>query len=140
LAITVTLYLLTVGPCNYIGLLDLQLRLGVARTGGQDPLRIWAMDLLEKSRTQMSDHDANWRVPKEYWSDQVRRLHPERVSVQIMFENDQRGVCLWYGSGFLHYILVVGPRGLRPCSNLNDPKHDSSVVHWADGIFAWIPP
>jgi hypothetical protein len=137
LALTVTLYLLTVGPCSFIRLLDLQLRLGVARTGGQDALRIWAMDLLEKSRTQMSDRDANW-VPKEHWSDQVRRLHPGRVSVQVMFENSQPGVCLGYGGGFLHYTLVVGPPGSRPQSNLSDPEHDSSVIPWADGIFDWI--
>jgi hypothetical protein len=101
-------------------------------------LQTWAMDLLEQSRRQVEDNYGDWRVPQEFWSDQVRRLHPKLVSVRVMFEDNQMGVCLFYGGGFLHYTLVVGPPGSRPQSNLSDPTHDTSVIHWADGIFDWI--
>ncbi len=138
LAIVVALYLLTVGPCSFFGLLDLQLRAAVARTGGRDQLQAWAMDVLEKSRDHLDEHIDNWPLPPESWSDQVHRLHPRGVSLWVKFEGDRRGVCLNYGGGFLHYSLLVGPPGSRPRPSLSDRSNRSSLVRWADGIFVWF--
>jgi hypothetical protein len=138
LAIVLALYLLTVGRCSFFGLLDLQLRLGVARTGGQDRLRAWAMDLLEKSHDHTEDGGDEWRVPPEYWSDQVRRLHPGPVRVEVIFEGDRKGVRLLFGSGFVHWSLVVGPPGAHPHPRLR--LGANRWIPWADGIFFWISP
>jgi len=86
----------------------------------------------------MKDSYANRPVPPEYWSDQVRRLHPKSVKVLFVFEDDQKGVCLSYGGGFLHWTLVLGPPGARLHPSLNDPNTDSVSIRWTDGIYDWL--
>lgn len=138
-AIIAMLCLVTIGPCNFIRLIDLRTRLVVALTGGQDELQSWAMQLLDKDRDRMDD-SRRWDVPKEYWSQQVRRIYwiqPTGVSVDNFFENNQRGVRLIFGGGFFHWSIVIGPPGSVPDPKLNDFVLDSFWIRWRDGIYNW---
>lgn len=136
LTILVLSFLLTVGPGNYIRLLDLRARLTVALTGGQEELQAWAVALLDEPRDPNSPDV--WRergVPRERWSKQVRRLRPNQVCVQPVFESEGEGVCLHYGSSFFHWWIVVGRPGSRPDLSLNAPNSDIFWYRWADGIY-----
>ncbi len=131
------LYLLSVGPGNYFGLLDLRSRVAVALTGGQDELQAWAVGLLAEPREGMIEDGAGWRVPKEQWSKQVCRLRPGSITIRPVFKDNQQGVSLNYGGGFFHWSVVVGPRGSQPNPRLNDPNSSDSWIRWSDGIYDW---
>jgi hypothetical protein len=135
--IVVLLPVLTVGPGNYFGLIDLRTRLAVARTGGQEQLQAWAIALLDEYSDRMDPHDMEERVPQEDWSKQVRRLKPDSVHISAVFENAQKGVLLSYGSGFFHWWIVIGRPGSQPDPKLNDPNSDNFWYRWADGIYDW---
>jgi len=136
LTILVLSFLLTVGPGNYIRLLDLRARLTVALTGGQEELQAWAVALLDEPRDPNSPDV--WRergVPRERWSKQVRRLRPGAVQIEPAFENGGEAVALCYGGGFFHWYIVVGRSGSRPDPSCNQPNSDIFWYHWADGIY-----
>ena len=137
-AITAFLGILTVGPGHYLRLIDLRTRLAVMRTGGRDELQTWAMGILREASNHMTDKYDTWTVPREQWSEQVRRLGPKRVHVHAFFENDQAGVCLFYGGGFLHWSIVVGPPGSRPDPKFDAPDSDNYWLRWADGLYDWF--
>lgn len=83
LANIVLLYILSIGPGNYLGLIDLRTRLAVALTGGQGRLQAWAVELLAKSRDAVEEDGGNWQVPKQYWSEQVHRLRLGMFSLPL---------------------------------------------------------
>ena len=76
-------------------------------------------------------------VSRDRWSEQVRRLKPQRVWIEPLFEDGQEGVVLAYGSGFLHWWIVIGRPGSRPGPQYNDPDRDDFWIRWADGIYDW---
>lgn len=117
-----------------IRLLNLHCRMRVALTGGQDELQAWAVELLAKPRDPMHQDGSGWRIPREEYSKQVRRLKPKRISVERLFQNNQEGVRLMYGGGFLHWNIVIGPPGLVP-----DPSLRDVWFRWSDGVYCWFP-
>jgi hypothetical protein len=131
LAIVLLLYLLTVGPANLLNLMNLR----VVLTGGHDDLQNWALELLSEADSHMSDELGVWHVPRDRWSKQVRRLHPNSVRVYPYFENYQRGVGLLYGGGLSHLTIVVGQPDARPEPPFNDPNSLEFWSRWADGIY-----
>jgi len=139
LANIVLLYVLSIGPGNYFALIDLRTRLAVALTGGQGRLQAWAVELLAKPRDGMED-GGDWRVPKQYWSEQVHRLRPGSVFIAPVFEDKQWAVCLNYGSAFFHWSIVVGPPGSRPDPKSNGPTGDDVWYRWRDGLYDWQQP
>ncbi len=132
------LFLLSVGPGNYFGLIDLRTRLAVMLTGGQGRLQAWAVEILDRPRDDMeSDGYRRWEVPNELWSEQVRRLRPPRVYIEPLFEGGLQGIRLPYGSAFFHWQIVVGRPGSRPEPTRNDPDSDNAWFRWSDGIYDW---
>jgi hypothetical protein len=140
LANVVLLYVLSIGPGNYFGLMDSRTRLAVALTGGQGKLQAWAVDLLAKPREGMEEDGQDWRVPKQYWSEQVHRLRPNSVDVVPLFEDRRWAVCLNYGSAFFHWSIVAGPPGSRPDPKSSDPNSDNTWYRWCDGLYDWQQP
>jgi hypothetical protein len=138
----VLLYVLSIGPGNYFGLMDLRTRLSVLLTGGQKPLQAWAVGLLAQGREGMQEDGWDWwRVPKRYWSKQVRHLRPTDVAIAPVFEERRSAVCLNYGSGFFHRSIVVGPPGSRPDPNVSNSSTGDDIWHrWRDGLYDWQKP
>ena len=140
------LYLLTFGPGNPFGLLNLRMRGLVALTGGQEELQSWAVDLLTQPRDSMDvvlsvgDKPEKWAVQEEYWSKQIRQLRPKRVIIERLFEGDKEGVCLRYGGGFLHWYVIVGPPGSIPDPKLDEDPPDSFWLRWRDGVYCKFVP
>lgn len=137
--ILVLLILLSVGPGNYFNLLDLGGRLTVTLTGGQEELRAWAIKVLDEPRDNLGQR-GDPRIPRERWSEQVRRLRPRSVRIDPLFEDRHDAVRLCYGSGFFHWNIVVGRPGSRPDLTLNDPNSDDRWLRWGDGIYGWQEP
>ena len=144
-AIVALLYLLTFGLGGPIGLLNLRMRGLVALTGGQDALQSWAVDVLAKPRDRMEGLDWSdqvafkWAVPREHWSKQVRRLDPKHVRIERLFQNDQEGVRLMYGGGFLHWYIVLGPPGSVPDPKFEENLAENDWFRWSDGVYCWFP-
>ena len=106
-----------------IRLLNLHCRLRVAITGGQEELQSWAVEVLAQPRDPMHQDGSGWRIPHEECSKQIQRLKPKRISIEQLFENDQEGVSLMYGGGFLHWYIVLGSPGSVP-----DPKFEETLT------------
>ena len=138
-AIAALLYLLTLGPCYPIGLLNLRMRGLVALTGGEEKLKAWAMEVLARADESMNEHDSDRRVSREEWSAQVRWLRPKHVNVQQDFQNDMKLVYLCYGGGFCHWNIVIGPPGFVREFKPNGPSSDSTWIRWRDGVYCWFP-
>ncbi|MDI6449505.1 hypothetical protein [Anaerobaca lacustris] len=138
------LYMLTIGPFNGTGLLNLRMRGLVALTGGQGRLQSWAVEVLaqprdaEDGRSSIEETFTQWDVPRSSWSGQVRRLGPKRVFIQRVFQDGQEGVLLAYGSGFLHWYIVIGPPGSVPDPKLDEHPTDSDWFRWSDGVYCWF--
>lgn len=134
-------YMLTIGPANPIGLLNLRVWARVAWTGGQNELQSWAVDVLSQPRDEenisVSEDDTpiQWAVPASLWSKQVRRLRPKRVFIERLFEGGQEGVRLGFGGGFLHWYMAIGPLGSVVDTDSSEASSDSSWFRWADGIY-----
>jgi hypothetical protein len=137
--ILVLLILLSVGPGNYFNLLDLGGRLTVTLSGGQEELRAWAIKILDEPRDNPGQVSGE-RIPRERWSEQVRRLRPRCIQIDPLFEDRHEAVRLCYGSGFFHWNIVVGRPGSRPDPSLNDPNSDDRWLRWGDGIYGWQQP
>jgi len=124
----VALLLFLIPGLGTIRLLNLHSRMRVARTGGQDELQSWAVDLLAQSRDGMEirletqEQVEQWEVPQSYWSKQVSRLKPTHIFIERLFQGDQDGVRMMYGGGFFHWYIVVGPAGSAP-----DPRLDENL-------------
>lgn len=131
------LYVVTLGPGNFMGLINLRTRARVAMTGGQDQLQAWAVEVLGKPRELMEQDGLSWRIPREQWSEQVRRLRPKARLVRIdpLLEGGRNAVRLGYGGGFFHWHIVVGPPGSVPQRD----SVDELWYRWGDGIYGWFP-
>jgi len=131
------LYVVMLGPANFMGLINLRTRARVAMTGGQDQLQAWAVEVLGKPREQMEQDGLSWVVPREQWSEQVRRLKPKARLVRIDPPSKGQGdvVRLGYGGGFFHWYIVVGPPGSVPQRD----SIDEVWYRWGDGIYGWFP-
>lgn len=137
-AVVTLLYVLSIGPGHPLCLLDYRNRAAVALTGGQRNLQSWAVELLAKPRDDTEpDGWQEWRVPKKYWSNQVRRLGPNHVTVVRFSPAGQQWVCLAYGGGFLHWRILIGPPGSIPDPNIRGDLPDSYWFRWGDGIYDW---
>lgn len=121
---------------NLFSLVDLRMRLAVTFTGGQEELRAWAIQVLDGPRDTQGQRGDD-RVPRERWSKQVRRLKPNSVRIDPVFENGREAVRLCYGGGFFHWNIVVGRPGSRLDPSVNDPNTDNRWLLWSDGIYDW---
>jgi hypothetical protein len=124
------------GLANIFSLVDLRMRLAVTFTGGQDELQAWAIKILDEPRGS-SGQGSDDRIPRERWSEQVRRLKPKWVRIEPLFEDGGEAVRLCYGGGFYHWNIVVGRPGSRPDPKFNDPDHDEWWTRWGDGLYNW---
>lgn len=110
----------------------------VARTGGLAALQAWAAEMTAKPRDLMKDRGRRWEVPKEYYSEQVRRLHPYGVFIAPVFQGGQEGVCLVYpiphGAGM---EIRVGPPGAEPVEHEERPD-DGDWFRCTDGLYNWL--
>jgi len=122
-----------------IRLLNLHCRMRVAMSGGQSDLQAWAVELLAQPRDPMHQDGSGWRIPREECSKQVQRLKPKRISVEQLFENDQEGVRLMYGGGFLHWNIVLGPPGSVPDPKFEETLTENDWFRWSDGVYCWFP-
>ncbi len=131
------LYVMTLGPGNFMGLMNLRTRARVAMTGGQDQLQAWAVEVLTRPRELMEQEGLSWVVPREQWSEQVRRLRPNVRLVRIdpLLEGGRNAVRLGYGGGPFHWYIVIGPPGSAPRRN----SPDELWYQWGDGIYDWFP-
>lgn len=132
------LYVVTpLGPASFMGLMDLRTRARVAMTGGQGQLQAWAVEVLARPRELMEQDGSGWLVPREQWSEQVRRLRPKVFLVRIdpLLEGGRNAVRLGYGGGPFHWYIVVGPAGSVPQRD----SIDELWYRWGDGIYGWFP-
>jgi len=120
-------------------LLNLHCYTRVAMTGGQNELQSWAVDLLAQPRDPMHQDGSGWRIPREQCSKQVWRLKPKRISIEQLFQNDQEGVRLMYGGGFLHWYIVLGPPGSLPDPKFEENLTENDWFRWSDGVYCWFP-
>ncbi len=120
-------------------LLDLHCRMRVAMTGGQDALQSWAVEFLAQPRDPTHQDGSGWRIPREECSKQVQRLKPKRIFVKQVFQNDQEGVTLMYGGGFLHWYIVLGPPGSVPDPKFEENLTENDWFRWRDGVYCWFP-
>jgi hypothetical protein len=118
---------------------NLRTRAAVALTGGTHELQSWAVQVLADSRQSrlqsiMQLHLGNWSVPKEQWSDQVRRLAPSEIFVDVaVFPGDGEALCLVFGGGLSESRIVIGPPSAGPIED-----HERYLGHWlrlGDGIY-----
>jgi hypothetical protein len=117
-----------------IRILDWRNRVVVARTGGPEPLQSWALEILRKPRDSMLyEGPADWRVPEEHWSQQVRRLGPKWVKIEPLSESGPEVVTLLHGSGFLHWVIILGPPDLVVPPN--GRYADGNWFRWRDGVY-----
>jgi len=128
----------TLGPGNYLSLINLRTRGRVAMTGGQDQLQVWAVEVLAKPREQMQQDGSGWLVPREEWSEQVRHLGGG-VRIDPLWEGGRSAVRLCYGGGFFHWYIVVGPPGSAPDPNLVKERPFDAWYRWGDGVYGWFP-
>ena len=124
--------------------LNLHCRMRVAVTGGQEGLQSWALELMAKPRDQLEAYEESgvdayeWTVPKQHWSEQVRRLRPSRVRIERSFGNDREIVRLMYGGGFLHWSIGVGqPKAIGDLA-VEQKAADCVWFRWNDGISCWF--
>lgn len=132
------LYVVTLGPGNYLSLIVLRTRGRVAMTGGRDQLQAWAVEVLAKPREQMQEDGSGWLVPREEWSEQVRHLGGG-VRIDPLLEGGRNAVRLCYGGGFFHWYIVVGPPGSAPDPNLVKERPFDAWYRWGDGVYGWFP-
>ena len=117
--------------------LVLRTQLMVARTGGLAALRAWAVETMAKPRDPLNADSSLWEVPREYWSEQVVRLHPRRVWVAPVFNGGVKGVCLQYPwlphEGPME--IRIGPPGAVPIEHEDPP---AAWLRCADGLYNWF--
>jgi hypothetical protein len=116
--------------------LILRTQLMVARTGGQASLQVWAVEIMAKPRSLLREHGDRWEVPREYYSEQVLRLHPFRVFIAPIFKGGQEGLCLEYPMPHEGGLEIrIGPPGAVPV------EHGNSLKRWSrcgDGLYNWF--
>jgi hypothetical protein len=114
-------------------------------TTGQDDLQSAGVELLAQSREGMDrmtgpeETPGRWEVQEAYWSAAIARLKPKRVFIEPVFQNNQEGVRLMYGTGFLHWYIVIGPPGATLDPKLNEDRPDSLWFRWRDGVYCCFP-
>lgn len=134
LALTFILYIVTIGPVNPSKLREIRLKTIIKHTGGFAGLQSWSMNQLEECTNFDPNLLTQWYIPKEKWSDQVTHLKPQFIRVRPMFEQNQPGVCLMYGSKFNRWMIVIGPPDSIPqqSSITRQSKH---WIEWTDNIY-----
>jgi len=138
LAVVVLLLYLFAFGSGVARLVDVHSRLRVALGGGRTTLQSWAVDILGKERAHGAKGDFmafDEGVPKELWSDQIRRLQPDAVRLDRITLEDENALCLTFAAGLANWQIVIGPTGsVRAKEDFLD--FGCRWLRWGPGIYA----
>jgi hypothetical protein len=128
------LYLFTITHVS-AHLADLRTRAVVTRTGGSQQLQSWAAHVISDSRRpHLESSSLRWDVPKEQWSEQVRRLAPNRVFVDwAVFQGSAEALYLVFGGGVSESRIVVGSPGAGRVAD--HVRYLGHWFRWTDGLY-----